>query len=274
VPHEPADDAMVPPDAVGLRWIGHATVLIALDGSRILTDPVLLDRVGFLRRHGPAIRPAWYAAVDAVLISHLHRDHLHLPSLALLGHGVRLIVPRGAAPVLHGAGFRNVEELAIGGGSSRVGRLEVRATPANHSGFRPPFGPTAEAVGYVVQGSRSVYFAGDTDLFPEMADLAPMLDLALLPVGGWGPTLGAGHLDPLRAAEALARIRPSSSVPIHWGTLWPVGLGWLRPELFSQPAQRFAGHAAVLAPGVEIVRLRPGEARHVAVPRVAPGRAP
>ena len=96
--------------------------------------------------------------------------------------------------------------------------------------FRPPFGPKAEAVGYVFeQGSESVYFAGDTDMFPAMAELAGV-DLALLPVWGWGPRLGPGHMDPERAADALGVIRPRATVPIHWGTLWPVGMGRVTPR--------------------------------------------
>ena len=74
-----------------------------------------------------------------------------------------------------------------------------------------------------VAGEHVIYFAGDTDIFPEMAELAPDLDLAILPVGGWGPTLRGGHMDAVRAAKALTLLRPWTAVAIHWGTRGPSG---------------------------------------------------
>lgn len=244
--------------ANALTWVGHATVTIDLDGTRLLTDPALREYLGPLRRHGPMVHSPWYAGVDAVLISHLHRDHLDLPSLRLLGSGTRLIVPRGAGALLHRSGFEDVVELSVGQ-TTRIGPLEVSATPAKHSGFRPPAGPTAEALGYLVRGTRCVYFAGDTDLFPEMDGLGQNPDVALLPVGGWGPNLGPGHLDPRRAAQALCLLQPRSAVPIHWGTLWPRGLAWLRNERFYQPGREFAVYAASLAPAVDVHVISPGD---------------
>jgi L-ascorbate metabolism protein UlaG (beta-lactamase superfamily) len=113
-------------------------------------------------------------------------------------------------------------------------------------------------VGYLVDASTRVYFAGDTDLFDEMAELRGRVDVALIPVGGWGLTLGPGHLDPVRAAQAVGLIRPRVAVPIHWGTLWPAGLGWARRDLFALPGERFAQAVAALAAQVEVRVLRPG----------------
>ena len=103
-----------------------------------------------------------------------------------------------------------------------------------------------------------MYFAGDTDLFDGMRDL-PGVDVALLPVWGWGPTLGEGHLDPDRAAEAAALMRPRVAVPIHWGTFYPVGLKRWRPAPLHEPPERFAARVAALAPGVEVRVLAPGD---------------
>lgn len=247
-----------------LTYIGHSTVHIDLDGTRLLTDPLLRNRIAHLRRQGKPLdreRPLEERGVDAVLISHLHWDHLDLPSLRRLGHGTRLIVPRGAGTLFRRNGFREVEELAPGG-ETRVGSLDVRATVAHHSGFRPPFGPTAETLGFLVRGSRHLYFAGDTDLFSEMGALPRNLDVALLPVWGWGPTLGEGHMDPRRAAEALTLLRPRSAVPIHWGTFCPVGVGWRRPRFLHEPPHRFADHAASLAPEVDVRIAPPGGEIH------------
>jgi len=111
----------------------------------------------------------------------------------------------------------------------------------------------------VIRGSRSVYFPGDTDLFPGMDALAGTLDLALLPVWGWGPNIGPGHMDPGRAAEAAAILRPHLAVPIHWGTFYPAGLRHVKPQPLAAPGRQFAEAAARLAPGVEVRILAPGE---------------
>jgi L-ascorbate metabolism protein UlaG (beta-lactamase superfamily) len=237
--------------SLAIEFVGHATLLVELDTIRLLTDPALQARIGPLRRVGesPASVPA---DVDAVLISHLHRDHLDLASLRRLGGHPRLVVPRGAAAWLRARGFAEVEELEPGEITS-VGGIRIRAVHARHGGFRPPAGPAAGAIGYVIEGSRSVYFAGDTGLFEGMRELQGAIDVALLPVGGWGPTLPSRHhLDPVDAARAAALIRPRLSVPIHWGTYWPVGLRWLRPERRHGPPGRFVRAASELAPGAII----------------------
>ncbi|MEX2447060.1 MAG: MBL fold metallo-hydrolase [Dehalococcoidia bacterium] len=235
-------------------WYGHATVLLEVDGLRVLTDPLLRPRLGHLRRY--ATLPALPAAPDVVVISHLHWDHLDLASLRLLGADTRLVVPRGAGALLHRAGFARVDEIGIGE-SLHLEGVRIEATPVAHSGFRPPFGPTVRAAGYLIEGSRRVYFAGDTALFPEMTALAAG-DLALLPVGGWGPWLRGGHLDPDDAAEAARRIRPATALPVHWGTYWPAGVR--RNARFALPGVRFAEAASRTAPAVD-VRVPPPGAR-------------
>jgi L-ascorbate metabolism protein UlaG (beta-lactamase superfamily) len=192
--------------------------------------------------------------VDAVLLSHLHYDHLDLPSLRMLTPGPRLFCPPGSAGFLDEAGFAG-EELGVGE-DARVGDVVVRATPAEHDGRRRPLGVRAEAIGFLVRGSQSVYFAGDTDLFAGMGDLGP-IDVALLPVAGWGPRLGPGHLDAERAARAAELLCPRTVVPIHWGTLHPRGRR--RGPWFEDPPLRFAAHVAERAPEVEVRVLSPGE---------------
>jgi L-ascorbate metabolism protein UlaG (beta-lactamase superfamily) len=139
-----------------------------------------------------------------------------------------------------------------------IGLLVVQATPAAHGGRRSPLGPAAAPIGFVIRGSRSVYFAGDTDLFPEMGTLAGSIDVALLPVSGWGPTLGPGHLDPERAAAATALIEPRLAVPIHWGTF---ALAWLarRADDPARPARSFAAQVATQAPRSATRVLQPGD---------------
>jgi L-ascorbate metabolism protein UlaG (beta-lactamase superfamily) len=225
-------------------------VLIEHGGVRLLTDPVLRKRVMHLRRHPQPPKPP---RCDAVLLSHLHFDHLDLPSLRALAPGPRILSPRGAGAFLRRAGLERVEELAPGE-QTEVGGVAVCATPAEHDGGRRPFGPKASPLGFVTAAERSVYFAGDTDLFAGMAEL-PRVDLALLPVAGWGPKLGPGHLDPERAAKAARLIRPRIAVPIHWGT-YHAGR---RGAWFTVPPRAFAAQVARSTEEVEVRVLAPGE---------------
>ncbi len=238
-----------------ILFVGHATTLIELDGVRLVTDPLLRARVAHLRRLVPLVdvRPP----PDAVLLSHLHYDHVDLPSLRRLGRSVRLVVPRGAAGLFRRRFFRDVVELAAGE-SADVGAVTITAVPAEHDGRRNPFGSGISALGYVITGSRSVYFAGDTDFFEGMAELAGA-DAALLPVSGWGGGLGPGHLDPVRAAEALRLLAPRVAIPIHWGTYAPLHWRFSGREPSDEPAAAFAAAAAEVAPDVDVRILQPGE---------------
>ena len=252
-------------------FLGHATVLIELDGVRVLTDPLLHDRVAHLRRQVPPLEPAVYADLDAVLISHLHHDHLDLASLRLLGLEIPLLVPAGAGELLRGRGFSDVTELSVGAVANVGAQVTVTAVEARHDGRRHPGGLRAATLGYVIEGRHAVYFAGDTELFDGMSELrsthergetsgqSSRLDVALLPVAGWGPTLGAGHMDPLDAARAARLIRPRIAIPMHWGTLLPIGLAGRHGGKLGDPPRVFAEHAASLAPGVEVRVLEPGQ---------------
>ncbi|HXD70336.1 MAG TPA: MBL fold metallo-hydrolase, partial [Gaiellales bacterium] len=170
-----------------LAWLGHSTVLVELEGARVLTDPVLRRRVGHLRR-AEAVRPEAVAPVDLILISHVHWDHLDLPSLDGLGHDTRVVVPRGAGALLERRGFTHIVEVGEGDHAD-VDGLSVVATYADHSAARGPLGVKAPSLGYLLGDRRRVYFAGDTDLFAGMSGLADRLHVALLPIAGWGPRL-------------------------------------------------------------------------------------
>jgi L-ascorbate metabolism protein UlaG (beta-lactamase superfamily) len=241
-----------------ITWVGHATALLEVDGARVLTDPVLRSRVGPLERTASPPRADVSRDIDVVVISHLHADHADIPSLRRVGRSTPVVAPCGAGKWLLRRGLADVQELRAGQ-TARVGPLRLTATPALHDGRRRPFGPTAEALGFVVSGSRSaVYFAGDTDLFPGMAELNGAIDAALLPVWGWGRTLGAGHLDPSRAVTAVELIHPAIAVPIHWGTLaLPARLS--RTDAAERPAREFARLAALRAHAVDVRVLEPGE---------------
>jgi L-ascorbate metabolism protein UlaG (beta-lactamase superfamily) len=201
-----------------LIYVGHATVLIDLDGVRLITDPVLRPRVLHLRRVASVPADA-LRGLDAVLLSHAHWDHLDLPSLERLGKELPIVCPKGVSGLLRRKRFAHVTTLEEGE-EMGIGALAVRAVHAEHDGGRGPLGASGE-LGFVITGSQTVYFAGDTDLFDDLATFGP-IDIALVPVAGWGAKVGPGHLDPTRAAEAVRLLMPKIAIPIHWGTYAPV----------------------------------------------------
>jgi L-ascorbate metabolism protein UlaG (beta-lactamase superfamily) len=244
-----------------VTWWGHASVEIRLDGARLVTDPLLRNRVGPL--HSLGYRPsrrdvASLTSVDGVLLSHLHHDHTDLPSIRRFAATTTTVVPTGAGPLLRRHARGPVLELPTGS-SVELGGVRVEVTPARHDGTR--LRHRAEAVGFLVRGSRTVYFAGDTEEFPEMAAVAAVpggLDLAILPVSGWGLTLGTGHMDALAAARAVTVLRPRVALPVHWGTL-RIPLAWrLRRQHLLTAAVRFAALVAQLAPATQVVVPVPG----------------
>ncbi|GAA3844662.1 MBL fold metallo-hydrolase [Streptomyces sp. NPDC003631] len=247
---------------VEITWWGHATCTVEDSGTRVLTDPLFARRLAHLRRRRGAPPPPEARVADVVLVSHLHADHLHVPSLARLAPGTRLLVPRGAlaqVPGLRRLGRLRLTEVAPGD-VVRVDDLVVRVVPARHDGRRLPVGPhRSPALGFVLEGGARTYFAGDTGLFESMAEEVGPVDVAILPVGGWGPYLGPGHLDAGRAAEALARLMPRSAVPVHYGTYWPIGMDAVRPHEFHTPGEEFVRLAAHRAPEVSVHLLAHGE---------------
>ena len=231
---------------VHVTWLGHSSVVLELAGVRVVTDPLLRRRLGPLsRRHDLPVH-RHVDEVDAVLLSHLHHDHADLPSLRRLGHAPVITDPANAAWA-RGRGLQAPEvppdewvPLADG--------VDARLVRAVHESRPMPHRPNAASGMLLRGGGIVVWFAGDTALYPEMDELAGLaggaVDLALLPVGGWGPRLSPGHMGPGEAAEAAARSEARHVVPIHYGTLHPTG--WPRERLAwtYAPADRFATHLA------------------------------
>ncbi len=236
-----------------ITYLGHSSVIIELDGLKVLTDPLLRRRVLHLRRVAPEATPEQLAEVDLILISHAHHDHLDRRSLKLVGGGPRVLCPAPARRAVGAAGL--MPEVMAAGGSARVGDVEVEAVRADHDGRRYPHHRRSDALGFVVRGrGGSVYFAGDTGWFEEIGDVDG-IDVALLPVAGWGPHLGPGHLNPDEAASAAALISPRVAIPIHWGTYERMAMTLVGHR--SDPARRFCDQLAELAPGVDAELLEP-----------------
>jgi L-ascorbate metabolism protein UlaG (beta-lactamase superfamily) len=242
--------------AVPLRitYLGHASLLIELDGLRVLTDPLLRPRVLHLRRVAPAVTAEQLADIDLILISHAHHDHVDIGSLKLIGGAPRVLCPGAARRAVASAGLK--PEVLATGATVDLGAVAIEAVRAEHDGRRMPHHSETEALGYVLRGpSGSVYFAGDTGFFDEIVEIGA-IEVALLPVAGWGPRLGPGHLNPDEAARAAALISPRVAIPIHWGSYERIAMrrvgGW------AEPAQRFVDQVGELAPGVRAELLEPG----------------
>jgi L-ascorbate metabolism protein UlaG (beta-lactamase superfamily) len=245
---------------IGCTWWGHASATVELGGTRVATDPLLSDRLLHLVRYAAA-PSADATSADLVVLSHLHHDHCHPPSLARYAPDVPIVVPRGGEHLLARLGPDRVVPVGPGDVVELAGvRVEVLA--ATHDGRRQPLSRTRPpALGFRMSNDAgSCWYPGDTELRDDMADLEPV-DLALVPVGGWGPTLDDGHMHPEQAAEAVGRVGAAWAVPVHWGTFWPAGLRRVaranHHRLFETPGARFA--EALEGSGTEAVVLAPGE---------------
>ena len=240
-----------------LTYVGHATVLIEQGATRVLTDPVVRARIGHIRRIVPRPDPALLRSLSGVLISHAHHDHLDVPSLRALELDGPVVAPRGCARTLRRAGLRDVVELGPGE-RAELGGIAVEAVEAAHDARRYPRGREYPPLGFLLRGPTAVYFAGDTDLFAGMRELEGEVDVALLPVAGWGNRLPPGHLGPESAARAAAMIRPHTVVPIHWGTLRTM-VGRAVADRHA-PVRAFDAAVRSLDPGIEVRILEPGAA--------------
>ena len=247
------------PSRASIDYVGHGTVLVDLAGVKLLTDPLLRNRVTHLRR-AAKVDSASLRGVDAVLISHLHYDHLDMPSLQRLGRELPVVAPKGAGALIkRKAGVTNVTEMRAGE-EIQIGALTVRAVPAAHDTGRLPFGARAEPLGYVIEGAgplrllrrRHGRLRRDGGARPCRRRVAP--DLGLGADDGAGPH-GSGPRG--RGSGAVgARL----AIPIHWGTYYPVHLGLRGPPGVPPDAAAAlrAGDAGALA-ATEVRVLQPGE---------------
>lgn len=225
-----------PPDS-GLRltWLGHSTVLIEIDGVRLLTDPVWGERasplrfMGPRRFHPPPLRLADLGRIDAVLLSHDHYDHLDAPTLRALAGGAapgfsrRVVTALGVGAHLERLGFspQHITELDWGDGA-RVGPVDVIAAPAQHFSGRGLERDTTLWAGFCVLSPRHrVFFSGDTGATSEHRDIGAAFgpfDVAMFEIGGYHSAWADMHLGPTLAYRAFLASNARALLPIHWGT--------------------------------------------------------
>jgi L-ascorbate metabolism protein UlaG (beta-lactamase superfamily) len=228
----PLDRWRTPADS-GLRatWLGHSTVLVEIDGRRVLTDPVWSERASPVAFAGPRrfqpvpVTIEALPPLDAVVISHDHYDHLDRAAIAALAlRGVPFFTPLGVGAHLEAWGVpaERITELDWWE-SAALGDLTLTAAPSQHFSGRGPRDRNRTLwASFAVRGPRrAFFFSGDTGLTPEYAEIRARLgpfDLVMLEVGAFHPSWGTIHLGPENALEALALLGGGSFLPVHWGT--------------------------------------------------------
>ena len=254
------------PPASGLRvtWLGHSTLLLEIDGRRVLIDPVWGERaspltfLGPKRFYGPPLALDQLPAVDAVVISHDHYDHLDLPTVkALLARDVRWVVPLGVGAHLAAWGVpaARVTELDWWD-STAVAGLTLTATPARHFSGRSldDAGRTLWAGWAVIGPTHRVFYSGDTALHDEFVEIGRRLgpfDLTMIEAGAYSALWADVHLGPEQAVLAHRLVRGDVMLPVHWG-LFDLALhGW------TEPIERVL--AAADSQGVRAASPRPGD---------------
>ncbi|RJS23204.1 hypothetical protein DRW03_12900 [Corallococcus sp. H22C18031201] len=262
-----------PPES-GLRVtrFGHSSVLLELDGHRVLMDPMWSERasplewVGPRRWFEPLVPLAALPAIDAVLISHDHYDHLDQGTLAAMKDwDTRFIVPLGVGAHLASWGIPESRIVEVDWWQSvTVAGLEVVATPARHASGRKGFDKDATLwAGYAVRGpTHRAYYSGDTGLFPAMKEIGEKLgpfDVTMIEVGQYHQAWPDWHIGPEQAVRAHQLVQGRVFLPVHWGLLGLATHGW------TEPIERAL--AAADKAGVAVIAPRPGQS-------VEPGAPP
>ena len=256
--------ATPPPSGLRVTWLGHSTILVEIDGRRVLTDPVWSERISPSRWVGPT---RWYAPpialvdlppIDAVVISHDHYDHLDAPTItAMRGWDTTFVVPLGVGAHLAYWGVPEARIVELDWWErTEVRGLSIVCTPARHASGRAVLDTDATLwAGYAFLGdTHRVYFSGDTGLFPAMRDIGEQLgpfDLAMIEVGAYGQAWPDWHLGPEQAVRANQLVRGRVLLPIHWGLFNLAFHGW------TEPIERVLAAAEIAR--VRVAAPRPGQ---------------
>jgi L-ascorbate metabolism protein UlaG (beta-lactamase superfamily) len=240
----------VPADAVSATWVGHATFVLRFGGACVLTDPVWSQRIPGVPRRLTPPGVAWseLPAVDAVVISHNHYDHLDAPTVRRLPRSTPILAPAGVGRWLRRRGFTSTVELDWWE-SAVVGGLRFDFVPAHHWSRRT-FTDACRSLwgGWVISepGGARLFHAGDSAYGPYFAEIGqryPGLDLAMLPIGAYQPSwfMRPLHMDPAEAVRAAADLGARHMATMHWGTFLLSAEPLLEPLERSRAEWRAAG---------------------------------
>jgi L-ascorbate metabolism protein UlaG (beta-lactamase superfamily) len=263
------------PGRLAVSWFGHSTALLEIDGYRVLTDPVWSNRcspsdtVGPQRLHPPPVQLEGLPAVDAVVISHDHYDHLDLDTVIALAHTQRapFFVPLGVGAHLRAWGIPEHRIIELDWDQAgKVDQLTVICKPARHFSGRFFDRNTTLWASWVFLGpTHRAYFGGDTGYtksFTQIgADHGPF-DLTLLPIGAYNTAWPDIHMTPEEAVRAHLDVTDPKSgllVPIHWGTFR------LAPHPWAEPVERLLKAAEPVH--VQVAVPTPGQRVDPAAPR-------
>ena len=270
----------IDPGPLAVTWLGHATALLEVDGYRLLTDPVWADRcspsrsVGPQRLHPPPVSLEALPALDAVVISHDHYDHLDMDTVRMLARTQRAVfITRwgGRAPAALGSPGEPGRRMDWDQ-SFHIDDLTLTCTPARHfSGRFLSRNNTLWSSWAVTGPAHRAFFGGDSGYTASFADIGAQhgpFDLTLLPIGAYNKAWPDIHMNPEEAVRAHRDLNANNDgagllVPIHWGTFRLALHPW------SEPAERLV--AAAADGGVEVAVPKPGG--RVAVDAAAPANA-
>lgn len=208
-----------------LTWIGQASFLVQIGGLNILIDPVLSDKLGWIKRNiAPGLDWASLPRIDVILITHNHRDHMDAPTLMRLGDEPLFIVPKGLGSWFTRAGKKRVVEMAWWD-EYHIQNTKIAFVPAQHWSRRGLNDINASWWGgYVVEhdGMR-LYHTGDTgwfDGFEQIGQKYPDIHAAMMPIGAYAPRwfMRPQHIDPQEAVHAFQAVNAKHFVAMHWGT--------------------------------------------------------
>lgn len=238
-----------------LTYIGHATILVEDEKSRFITDPLLVKRIariGPKRRVPFEMNTDWLRGMDFITVSHGHFDHLDLRSIRMFPRSVPVVchptLQRIAKKTRH-------KPVPLGWWDTvEIGGVKVSAVPSFHFSARPPLHWSLDYQGYVVEGGKTYYHAGDAGASPYFKEIGRKfkIDIAMIPIGAYNPkSFRKHHLSPEDALEAFVELGAKILIPMHWGTF---NLSW---EPFGEPPQRLMEHARKMGIEDKVRLLQP-----------------
>lgn len=259
IPDQEANKPRFSPGENSVTFVGHATVLIHLEGKNIITDPNFSNWIWIVKRRVAAgFKQKDLPLLGAILISHAHYDHFDEATLEKIDFTTPIIVPKGVDKYAQEIGFEKITILSLWE-SAEVEGIKITAVPAKHFHGRNPYTDnTTEFQGYIIEGGgKTIYFAGDTGMFAgfkEIRQRFPNIDAALLPISAYNPErFRRNHLSPEDAIEAFEMLGAKYMIPIHWGSFR------LALEPFEEPPVRLKAEAERKNLQEKVIFLKNGE---------------